>query len=216
MPYSETVERILDTAEQLFSEQGFSNTSVRQITGQAEVNLAAVNYHFGSKGALVQAVFARFLGPFCVALDESMGRYEVRVPAQDRRLEEVLDILARQVLSMELLHQGKLPMYMRLLGLAFTECQPDLINYLESLYGRVFRRYTKLLHGLLPDLSSSELLWYLRCMLGTAVFTFSGKADCAKSTQAQMFPASAAETLERLVFFWAAGLRSRSLSEALA
>ena len=57
-----TTERILDTAEELFAEQGFS-TSLRNITADAGVNLAAVNYHFGSKEALIQAVFTRRLGP---------------------------------------------------------------------------------------------------------------------------------------------------------
>lgn len=61
MAQSETVERILDAAEQLFAERGFAETSLRLITSKAGVNLAAVNYHFGSKKALIQAVFSRFL-----------------------------------------------------------------------------------------------------------------------------------------------------------
>ena len=54
MAQSETVERILDAAEQLFAEKGFAETSLRLITSKAGVNLAAVNYHFGSKKALIQ------------------------------------------------------------------------------------------------------------------------------------------------------------------
>lgn len=45
MAQSETVERILDAAEQLFAERGFAETSLRLITSKAGVNLAAVNYH---------------------------------------------------------------------------------------------------------------------------------------------------------------------------
>ena len=52
----DTATRILDAAERLFVEHGFEATSLRTITQQAEVNLAAVNYHFGSKDALFQAV----------------------------------------------------------------------------------------------------------------------------------------------------------------
>ncbi len=62
MAQSDTVERILDVAEILFAEKGFAETSLRLITSKAQVNLAAVNYHFGSKKALIQAVFSRFLG----------------------------------------------------------------------------------------------------------------------------------------------------------
>lgn len=56
-----TREIILETAEQLFAQQGHDGTSMRQITSAAGVNLAAVNYHFGSKEALVQAVLKRRL-----------------------------------------------------------------------------------------------------------------------------------------------------------
>ena len=58
-----TKDRLLDSAEQLFSKQGFSATSVRQISAAARVNLAAMNYHFGSKEQLISAVFARRLTP---------------------------------------------------------------------------------------------------------------------------------------------------------
>ena len=58
-----TKQRILDTAESLFMEHGFEATSLRSITAAAGVNLAAVNYHFGSKEELFQSVLTRRLDP---------------------------------------------------------------------------------------------------------------------------------------------------------
>ena len=58
-----TKDRILDAAESLFMEHGFEATSLRSITAAAGVNLAAVNYHFGSKEELFQAVLTRRLDP---------------------------------------------------------------------------------------------------------------------------------------------------------
>ena len=52
-PPHETRTRILDVAEELFMHHGFEATSMRMLTAAASVNLAAVNYHFGSKDALV-------------------------------------------------------------------------------------------------------------------------------------------------------------------
>ena len=63
MPPQETKDRILDAAEELFARRGFAATSMRRLTREAEVNLAAVHYHFGSKEALIQAVFARRRAP---------------------------------------------------------------------------------------------------------------------------------------------------------
>ena len=58
-PLKETQTRILDAAEELFMQHGFESASMRMLTAKAGVNLAAVNYHFGSKDALVEAVFRR-------------------------------------------------------------------------------------------------------------------------------------------------------------
>ena len=56
-----TKERILGAAEVLFAQRGFDGASLRQLTAAAGVNLAAVNYHFGSKDRLVEEVFRRRL-----------------------------------------------------------------------------------------------------------------------------------------------------------
>src|SRR5258708_12316336 len=66
-PQHETRTRILDAAEELFMQHGFEGTSMRPLTTKAGVNLAAVNYHFGSKHALIEAVFRRRLDPMNVA-----------------------------------------------------------------------------------------------------------------------------------------------------
>lgn len=63
MTQTDTRQRIIDAAEKLFAEKGFNNTTMRAITGLAEVNLAAVNYHFGSKESLLQEVFERHIFP---------------------------------------------------------------------------------------------------------------------------------------------------------
>ncbi len=56
-----TRERLLDAAERLLAEHGLAETSVRMITEKADANVAAVNYHFGSKDDLIGAVFMRRL-----------------------------------------------------------------------------------------------------------------------------------------------------------
>lgn len=63
MNESDTKVKILNAAEGLFAHEGFHATSLRAITGKAGVNIAAVNYHFGSKDSLLEAVFERRLIP---------------------------------------------------------------------------------------------------------------------------------------------------------
>ena len=54
-----TKQQVLAAAERLFALHGFQNVSVRDITAEAGVNLASVNYHFGSKDALLFEIFRR-------------------------------------------------------------------------------------------------------------------------------------------------------------
>ncbi|HCF0126194.1 TPA: transcriptional regulator PsrA, partial [Pseudomonas aeruginosa] len=123
MAQSETVERILDAAEQLFAEKGFAETSLRLITSKAGVNLAAVNYHFGSKKALIQAVFSRFLGPFCASLEKELDRRQAKPEAQHATLEDLLHLLVSQAMAVKPRSGNDLSIFMRLLGLAFSQSQ---------------------------------------------------------------------------------------------
>ena len=173
MAQTDTVTRILDTAEVLFAERGFAETSLRNITSKAKVNLAAVNYHFGSKKALIQAVFARYLDPFTerfhTALDELESEYGERpVP-----LEVLLECMARTVLEVPA-ERNSLKVFMRLLGLAYTQAQGHLRRFIQVHYGSVFTRFAELVRRATPDLPDAERFWRLHFMLGTVIFTLSG------------------------------------------
>src|SRR5690606_4921878 len=121
MAQSETVDRILDAAEELFAERGFSETSLRMITSKAKVNLAAVNYHFGSKNALIHAVFARFLTAYTQNLDAAFDVLEQESTGTAPDLERLLLILTTSALHLPNRSQKGVAIFMRLLGLAYTQ-----------------------------------------------------------------------------------------------
>jgi AcrR family transcriptional regulator len=211
MVQSETVERILDAAEQLFAEKGFAETSLRLITSKAGVNLAAVNYHFGSKEALIQAVFARFLGPFCLGLERELERRQRTVDAASTTLEELLELLVEQMLSLKPRIGNDLSIFMRLLGLAFSQGQGHLRSYLEGMYGKVFRRYTALLDQAAPRLPPLELFWRMHFMLGAVAFSMSGIRALRSMAEADYGVQTSTEQVMRLMVpFMAAGMRADS------
>src|SRR5690606_36644825 len=90
-----TREAILDSAEALFARQGHDGTSMRQITSEAGVNLAAVNYHFGSKEALVQAVLKRRLAVLNHERLRLLDEREARAGGQPRPGQQELPAPAR-------------------------------------------------------------------------------------------------------------------------
>ena len=92
-----TKDRILHAAEELFAAQGFATTSLRQVTSRADVNIAAVNYHFGSKENLVNEVFRRRMDEMS---RERLDALRKATEAQPRALEPILAAFVEPALAM--------------------------------------------------------------------------------------------------------------------
>ncbi|PCJ45074.1 MAG: TetR family transcriptional regulator [Moraxellaceae bacterium] len=171
MAQKDTVDRILNAAEALFAERGFAETSLRTITSTANVNLAAVNYHFGSKKALIQAVFVRFLEPLSDTLSDQLDTVEEE--GKEMLLDDLLDLLVAAVTSAHGNDVNRTASFMRLLSLAYTQSQGHLRDYLRERYGRVSNRYISMLRPACPQLSDKALFWNTHFALGAAVFSLS-------------------------------------------
>src|SRR5258708_6348810 len=111
----DTKQKILDTAEQLFGEQGYAATSLRQVIAAAEVNVAAVHYHFGSKEDLLDAVVNRKVGPVNVARMERLDRLEAETKPID--VEQVLEAFLMPTAEMA----EHNPTFVRLMGRILVE-----------------------------------------------------------------------------------------------
>ena len=208
MAQPDTVQRILDAAEGLFAEKGFAETSLRQITGKAQVNLAAVNYHFGSKKSLIQAVFARFLDPFCVSLEEALEAQKEN-DSSALTLETLLQLLVEQTLGLKPRSGQDLSIFMRLLGLAFTESQGHLRRFLNERYGSIWRLYMGQLQQVGPQISPAELFWRVHFMIGSVAFTMSGIKALREISESDFSTRVSTEQVMRLMLpFLAAGMQA--------
>ncbi|ASP40975.1 TetR family transcriptional regulator [Bacterioplanes sanyensis] len=207
MAQKDTAKAILNAAEELFSERGFAETSLRNITTKANVNLAAVNYHFGSKKSLIQAVFARFLTPFSEGLAQDLVEYRQQLNGRAPQLGELLRLLSSASMRSGGNNPHRLGMFMRLLGLAYTQGQGHLRKFLRHEYGTLFRDYMELITAATPDLSNEERFWRIHFMLGATVFTLSG-ADALTAMAEHDLGSSAdvAQVVDKLVPFLAAGM----------
>jgi len=81
MSQPDTKVKILDAAEVLFARDGYYATSLRAITSAAGVNLAAVNYHFGSKETLLEEVIGRRLDPLNQARSSALEQVLQETPS---------------------------------------------------------------------------------------------------------------------------------------
>lgn len=174
MGQPDTVTRILRSATVLFAERGFAETSLRTITSAAGVNLAAVNYHFGSKKELIQAVFYHFLAPYGRQLNTRLDELEAQTFEQGGpSAEDLLHCMFHTLLtSTEEIHEDP-QIFMRLLGLAYTQSQEHLRHYLMANFGDTYSRFVMQMKNVCPDIDAVEYYWRLYFMLGAGVFTLS-------------------------------------------
>lgn len=207
MAQKETVERILDAAEVLFAERGFAETSLRTITSAAGVNLAAVNYHFGSKKSLIQAVFVRFLDPLVEEIESRLNRMQQEKPRLT--VEDLLQLLTSAVYEVHGKGSNRATAFMRLLGLAYTQSQGHLRNYLSERYGSAFQHYLAHLKPALPGATADDLFWYTHFALGTGIFTMSNFDALRAMSQNGTGERTPVDLIvSRLTAFMAAGLHN--------
>src|SRR5690349_15836561 len=140
-PPHETRTRILDAAEELFMQHGFEGTSMRMLTSQAGANLAAVNYHFGSKDALIEAVFRRRLDPMNAARIAEIDRLEKEAAGRPLSPQTIIRAFVGASLRMieDVKDGGR--NFSRLLGRTYTDPQKQIRSLIGQLYAPVMARY---------------------------------------------------------------------------
>jgi len=166
-----TKNKILDAAELLFADKGFNGTSLREITSLGEVNLAAVNYHFGSKKELIKAVMSRYMNELSPRL-ESVLNALCQEDAQPSLI-EVFSAFIEPLLYLNTFKENGTSTFLQLLGRGYTDSQGFLRWFLTTQYPGVFSLFTQAVHKAYPELSAEEMFWRLHFTMGTIVFTMS-------------------------------------------
>jgi AcrR family transcriptional regulator len=163
--------KILDAAEELFAMRGFSETSLRQITNNAEVNLASVNYHFGSKKELIQAVIERYLSIMVPNIEQRL--LMLANNEQTPTLEQVLAAFLEPILALNDERKNGTNILLKLLGRGYSDSQGHLRWFITTNYGDVMQLFLGLIQQANPSLPASEIFWRLHFTLGSVVFTMS-------------------------------------------
>jgi AcrR family transcriptional regulator len=197
---NDTKERILNQAERLFAEQGYSATSLRSVIAAAGVNLAAVHYHFHSKEALLDAVVMRRVEPMNRERLALLEEYERAAGGEPPTLEAVLTALLAP--PVRLTRQPGFAMFAKLMGRLYLEGDVPLVH---KYFGAIFKRFMAAIRRILPDLPENEFLW--------RAYFAQGVMACALRGRPEMVGATGELTVERLVSFISAGLRAPIAAE---
>jgi len=202
---SDTKEKILDTAERLFADRGYAATSLRQVIAAAEVNIAAVHYHFGTKEDLLDAVVLRKVAPVNAARLAWLDRVEAAAGDGLLRIEDVLESFFLPTAETA----QRNPEFVRLMGRMLTEgMMPSLV---EKHFHGTAMRFVGALRRAVPDLAQEELMWRVHFMVGAMAH-----AMCMKPILTGMEGNSPdmALRMRRLVTFLSAGFRAAATPAA--
>lgn len=162
---ADTKTRILDATEDLFVEVGYESMSLRQITSAAQVNLASVNYHFGGKEALIQAVLSRRMDKLN---DERLKLLAVLQATQGAALtcEHVLVAMFLPALRMAGSPDTGGTRFLRFLGRAYTDVSSVVQDFVNGHYTSSLSRFFDAFQQTLPQLPRQELGFRLHFAMG--------------------------------------------------
>lgn len=188
-------------------QHGFEATSMRLLTSTARVNLAAVNYHFGSKDSLIEALFRRRLDPMNAERVAALDALEQQAGGQPLAPEQIIRTFIGASLRMIEDAKGGGRNFIRLLGRTYTEPTKQIRALIGQLYAPAMERFKAALARALPEVPLDELVWRMHFMFGTLSYTLAATDTVQLIAGCKPEDRYDAQLLEaRLVAFLAAGL----------
>lgn len=211
---SGTRDTILDAAEQLFAHHGHDNTSMRQITTAAGVNLSAVNYHFGSKDGLTQAVFQRRLATLNEERLSLLNELETQAAGHPLKPSQIVEAFFGPLVRHACGATPSQKAFVPLLERSMSDPGGFIKAVIIDEHSEVLERYKRALLSSLPDVPEEEIFWRFQFMLGATSYAITG-ADVLRLAMGWPQPdviSSASQAtqllLDRLLSFLLGGLRA--------
>jgi AcrR family transcriptional regulator len=204
---------LLDAAEVLFADRGFAATSMREIAAEAGVNLAAANYHFGSKRGLMEAVLARRVIPLN---RNRLGQLDDLEAGSGRRrvsLESLLEAFVGPTLRMADQIPGGGEAFVRLMARTFIEPDPGLHTFFLNLFKEVAGRFIPAFQQAVPGLPPNDLLWRLHFLIGSMAHAMGDKERLRSISRGRVDPDDTDMAINQLVAFVAGGLRAPAVRQ---
>ena len=199
---TDTKQRILDTAERLFGENGYATTSLRHIIAEAKVNLAAIHYYFKSKQDLLDQVIMRKAGPMNERRLKLLDEFEAETAPAVASVEKVLEAFIVPAVMID-----KSPEFVKLMGRVYAEGL--MTEIAQRNFQPLAARFLSALQRALPDMPANELIWKAHFALGAMAHALTARPEIELNSAAE----SPLEIATRLVAFVSSGFRAPATLE---
>ncbi|MCP5558861.1 MAG: TetR/AcrR family transcriptional regulator [Verrucomicrobiaceae bacterium] len=203
-PDSNTKDRILEAAEELYALHGFDAVSVRDVTHKAGVNVAAVSYHFGSREGLIQAVLDRSIAP--VVAERLQLLDVVTAGDQPPTVTAVLDALIRPLVIQVRRSELSQALFVKLAGRCMSDGLSQMPAECKATIRSMVGRFVDALHRALPNVPKEILAWRLHFCHGALMETLARDDALQEFFPDRKHPLSTDELLAALLGFCSAGV----------
>jgi AcrR family transcriptional regulator len=193
-------DKILDKAETLFADQGYSGTTLRQVADAAGVTSAMTAYYFKNKENLFREVFLR--RGLSVAT-QRVERLEALTQAGDMTIEALVRAFLEPSAKLRKTSRGRA--FLRLHARLHMEPEPLSFALRREVYDVSTRAYVEAFADLLPDQSKHRIYQKMSLMVGAYLYAFS---DTNRLKELAMTEEATGDLLETTVAFAVGGFLS--------
>lgn len=208
---SDTKSRIIGVAERMIASKGAEQVSIRDITREAGVNLAAINYHFGSKERLFAEALARSITAINAVRMALLDRAEDRAGGRLPSVEALLEAFILPLLHTDEAECNRYAHTAKMLSRFFLNPDEEIMRMLRPHFMPLKERLLRLFAAALPELGKTEVEWRLgqvfAIMHHHMLFADLRCQDLGKKLNVK-------KELRRLVAFCSAGMSASPDAEA--
>jgi AcrR family transcriptional regulator len=197
-------ERILKEAERVFGAYGFDGATMRQVAEAADVPVALVSYHFGSKEGLYRAVFERRVP---TVVEQRLAGLAIAMSEADldRRLELVVKALVFPMLHLRA--RDRDPSFGRVLAHETMDPSSEQRGFIREMFDPIARAVVDSLTSALPGRTEQEIWWSYEFMLGAMVYVMGDAGRIERLSGGLCRPDDEEGAVRHMVAFLTAGVR---------
>ena len=203
-------ERIFTSAESVFAEWGFDGASARKISEAADVPVALINYHYGSKEGLYRAIFEKRAPTI---MDQRIAglRLARAEPDLDRRVDLVVKALIYPMLSLR--GESLSADFGRIIVREMSDPQAEARGIFRDMFDPVANMLTAAIAECFPDWTLKEVHWAYHTMLGAMTIVMTDNGRMARLSGGEVNADNWEEAALHICAILTAGLKGRDRAQ---
>lgn len=204
-----TRKRIIKAAEKIFARGGYRAMTLREVTNEARVNLAAVNYHFGSKSNLMRSIIRERFEPIN---KERLRLLDLKIEEHAPHpvpLEEIYDCLFRPLFAGVASASASETTIMQIIGRALTEPADFTRNLHKEFFVELSLRYMTEIKRACPELSQEDLQYRFFISISTMIGTVIEQVRLENISGGKLSGGNLDRLLSELTAFVVAGFKQK-------